>query len=276
MLRCIAGFSFIAIVGMSFGVFADNRVQTRLISDFETARAGSTIRVGEQFEIPELSHIYWRNPGDSGLATGIEWMVDDSVEVGALSWPAPRQFSIEGLENEAYFGYTRRALLYSEIKVPDGAALNASVVIRAKAYWLLCEDDGVCTPEEKELFISIRVQEESRLAYESTLFDRWAAEVPEAAKSGRVKWTLEPSLAMTVVPPKGMDILGSVGKRALRFVPNDGGGWTGTRDDDGKVRFEPNYSGDKANGGVLVLPIRNRLSGEQFVRFLAVKAPETP
>ncbi|MFP6597065.1 MAG: protein-disulfide reductase DsbD domain-containing protein [Candidatus Hydrogenedentota bacterium] len=276
MLRCLAGFSFIAIAGMSFGVLADNRVQTRLISDFETARAGSTIRVGVQFEIPERSHIYWRNPGDSGLATGVEWMVDESVEVGTLRWPAPRQFSIEGLENEAYFGYMRRALLYSEIKVPDDAVLNASVVIRAKVYWLLCEDDGVCTPEDKELFISIRVQGESRLAYESTVFDRWAGEVPEATKSGRVEWTLESGLAMTVMPPKGTDILDSIGGRVLRFVPNEGGAWTGTRNDEGKVRFEPNYKGEKANGGVLVLPIRNRLSGEQFVHFLAVKAPDTP
>jgi DsbC/DsbD-like thiol-disulfide interchange protein len=276
MRQFFVGLALVLFTGFSSGVLAENRVKATLISDVETAVAGSTIRVGVLFEIPAGGHIYWHNPGDSGLATGIEWTMEDSLSVGNLEWPAPRQFSIEGLANEAYFGYTGQVLLFSDITLSKDAALKSTIEIHAKAYWLLCLDDGVCIPEDLELKISIPIVEESRKAYEATLFDQFAEQVPEPGGPNEIIWTVEPTLSVAFVKSEGLQSTGLPWEPRPRFVPNEGGAWKNTSSHRGKIVFEPEYEGDKATGGVLILPLRDRNSGKEYERYIEVEAPDTP
>jgi hypothetical protein len=46
-------------------------VGARLVSDTASLEPGSTVRVGVLFEMEPGWHVYWKNPGDSGLATEV-------------------------------------------------------------------------------------------------------------------------------------------------------------------------------------------------------------
>lgn len=267
------------LVGVCFGAAAENRVKARLVSNVESAEPGSRILVGVLFDIPERAHIYWRNPGDTGLATEVKWITDDTLHPGALQWPSPRSFTLEGL-NETYFGYTRQVLLFSEFAIPKSVSNVGASTINAEVQWLLCLDDGVCIPEDQALTMQIPVQEESRKAYESTLFDRFSAEVPGGDLPGTVSWSGEGSTTLTIELDAGLQVGKSVDGRGAAFFPNSGGGWSiqddAANNDGRRVVFQADYSGDRGNGGVLVLPVTRMIDSTEKVHYIVVKSPETP
>lgn len=263
----------IPILLFTIGATAENRVQAKLISDAETAEAGSAISIGVFFDIPERAHIYWRNPGDSGLATGVEWETSSGIEAGELKWPVPRQFSVEGL-NEAYFGYTDEVLLFSRFQIPKNLADGTTFTIKANVQWLLCLDDGVCLPEDAELEISIPAHEESRKAYEATMFAKYAPQVPTSkSKSGfrgQVLWTEETTLAVIVELPEGDKKFEST-----KFFPFNGGGWS-EEVAAGRIIFKPDYKGDAFKGGVVVLRAIGDGKSEQHIYIIELKGPSSP
>jgi thiol:disulfide interchange protein DsbD len=60
-------------------------------------------------------HVYWKNPGDTGLATKLAWR---GGEAGPVAWPAPSAFDEDGLVT---YGYAEPVLLASELRLAPGA-----------------------------------------------------------------------------------------------------------------------------------------------------------
>ncbi len=58
-------------------------------------------------------HTYWRNPGDSGLPTTLEWKLPAGVEAGPIEWPAPHVLPAGPLVN---YGYDGEVLLLVELR----------------------------------------------------------------------------------------------------------------------------------------------------------------
>lgn len=94
-------------------------------------------------------HTYWRNPGDSGQPTQIEWKLPPGWIAGPIQWPRPERLPIGPLLN---FGYEGEVLLLSDITVPAGAAVPAE--LSAFATWLVCNESR-CVPEEAELRLEL-------------------------------------------------------------------------------------------------------------------------
>src|SRR5690625_1049358 len=95
----------------------DGRVASKLIFSAVEVKPGDTFRVGVAFEIDPSWYIYWQNPGDAGIPTYIDWKAED-VTFGPLEWAAPSAFITE---EQASYGYKRRAVLYSEAPVRSDA-----------------------------------------------------------------------------------------------------------------------------------------------------------
>lgn len=264
------------MVTFSVAAHSENKVSTKLVSNVETAEPGVTIQVGVLFDLPPRSHIYWRNPGESGFATGVEWSVDAALEVGDLQWPAPKQFEVEGLD-ESYFGYTNETLLFSEVTVPKTVAVGNKLTIHVKAYWLLCLDDGVCIPEDAELSLEIPVHAESRKAYESTLFSRYGEMVPEATgKRNRpltVTWKKESPESIEITLAKGWTLHNST--HGPRFFPGDGGPWI-PKISSGKVTFHPKYKGEDVSEGILSFSMEEKSSGKHSLYNLRLSVDASP
>ncbi|MEE2829577.1 MAG: protein-disulfide reductase DsbD domain-containing protein [Myxococcota bacterium] len=99
------------------------RVELRLVE----AGAGELALV---FDIEEGWHIYWHNPGDSGMATTARLQPGDA----APRFPGPQRFvSEEG--NLVTYGYSGRTALF--FTAPKD---REELVPRAEARWLVCRE----------------------------------------------------------------------------------------------------------------------------------------
>ena len=118
-------------------------VRAMLVSEVAAVTPGSSFWIGLRFEIRPGWHTYWTNPGDSGLATSIEWQLPDGMVAGDIRWPVPQRFRVGGLMN---YGYADEVVLLTRMSPWPRAAQAGSVTLIANARWLVCEE--ICVPEE--------------------------------------------------------------------------------------------------------------------------------
>ena len=85
-------------------------------------------------------HIYWKNPGETGLPTQIAWDLPRGVNAGPIAWPLPQRFETDGIIN---FGYSRLVTLLVPLRA--GVAVSRAVA-RARISWLACAE--MCSPGE--------------------------------------------------------------------------------------------------------------------------------
>ena len=107
-------------------------------------------------------HTYWRNPGDSGLPTELQWKLPEGMLAGHLIWPVPRQIPIGTLAN---FGYEDTLLLVTPIQMsksfkPKGP--ESSVQIELHASWLVCQKE--CIPQEGDFSLKLPLQSGTSMA----------------------------------------------------------------------------------------------------------------
>ncbi|RJP72011.1 MAG: protein-disulfide reductase, partial [Comamonadaceae bacterium] len=70
----------------------------------EGATPGKPVWVGLQLTHAPGWHTYWKNSGDSGLPTELQWTLPAGVTAGPIAWPTPRKFPIGNLANYGYDG----------------------------------------------------------------------------------------------------------------------------------------------------------------------------
>jgi len=155
------------------------KVRARLLVDSEVVEPAGSLRVGVLFDLEPRWHMYWRNPGQSGLPTEVAWYVN-GVDIGPLRWPAPRVFS-EAEGSITTYGYEDRVLLWSRAVVRPGVA--GQVVLRAETKFLVCRIQ--CVPGEISLERTVRVGSPARTAAaeELELFGIWEERLPIPPKA---------------------------------------------------------------------------------------------
>jgi hypothetical protein len=124
------------------------RVRASLVAGSAEDRPGSTIHLGVRFEIEDGWHIYWRYPGDAGLATDIQWQLPAGWVAGPLLWPTPISFVQSG--DLAGYGYEDEVVLASAVEIGAGVRPEN---IGAEVSWLACKD--VCVVGSAKLDSSV-------------------------------------------------------------------------------------------------------------------------
>ena len=64
-------------------------VEASLISERASVAPGVPFHVGIRMKIRRGWHIYWKNPGDSGLPPRITWTLPKGFVAGPIEWPIP-------------------------------------------------------------------------------------------------------------------------------------------------------------------------------------------
>ena len=113
---------------------------------------GKPLWLGLLIEHQPHWHTYWKNPGDSGLPTTLEWQLPQAFRADAIQWPTPNKLPIGPLMN---FGYEGRLLLPVAVNVPADFK-SASLDIKLHAEWLVCKD--VCIPESGDFTLNLPAQ----------------------------------------------------------------------------------------------------------------------
>ncbi len=131
-------------------IFAEPRVRASLLSELTTVKPGDHLWLALRFDIDPGWHTYWRNPGDSGEPTRIQWDLPAGVKAGAIQWPYPHRIPYGSLVN---FGYEGSVLHLIRLDVPATWEAGNPIPVTANASWLVCAD--VCIPEAAQLRVEI-------------------------------------------------------------------------------------------------------------------------
>lgn len=177
---------------------------------FAVPAGDGTIYAGLHLSLDPAWHSYWKNPGDSGMATRIDWELPEGFTAGPILWPVPRRIYLPPLMS---YGFEGDVVLLTRIHAPssvlqDDAQANAR--ISARVEWLECKE--ICLPGEGrfELEIAPRMfREQSRAVDRLQRFlprefggqDGAAAELRITGESLSVRATLPPGLSAENLDP---------------------------------------------------------------------------
>ena len=117
--------------------------------------AGKTVWVGLQLAHQPHWHTYWKNSGDSGLPTSLNWTLPTGVLAGDIAWPVPKKLPIGNLAN---YGYENKVLLPVPLTItPDfkPSPINPELEVRLQANWLVCKLE--CVPQDGEFVLRLPV-----------------------------------------------------------------------------------------------------------------------
>jgi thiol:disulfide interchange protein len=146
----LALFAVLALPAAAAPVRTDN-AEAELVAEVAAIAPGQPFQAALRLVPRQGWHTYWRNPGDSGMATTLDWALPGGFTAGDIVWPAPRALPYGPLTN---YGYDREHWLLVTLTPP--ADLTApSVTLKTRADWLVCEE--ICIPEGADLELTLPV-----------------------------------------------------------------------------------------------------------------------
>lgn len=128
--------------------------EASLIAERTTVVPGDRFMAALKLDLDEGGwHVYWKNPGDSGLPPEIsKWTLPEGVNAGDFHWPAPHAIPLATLMN---YGYEHEVVLPFEVSVPQTMQPGQTLEMTADATWLICLE--TCIPEQATLKLSLPI-----------------------------------------------------------------------------------------------------------------------
>jgi len=162
--------------------------KAELVSDVASIRPGEVFWVALRLEMDKSWHTYWKNPGDSGLATSIRWRLPNGFTAGEIKWPHPLVIKVPPLVT---YGYEGEVFLLTEIRAPNSLTLGNVEKIAAEVQWLACQVN--CIPGKARLSLSVSVSEHVKANPEwAKIFSQTRSERPLLTSEWDIKVLTSP------------------------------------------------------------------------------------
>ncbi|MET0547591.1 MAG: protein-disulfide reductase DsbD domain-containing protein, partial [Caulobacterales bacterium] len=190
-------------------------VEITLVADKAEAAPGDTVNIAFVQRIRPGWHTYWRNPGDAGEPTRINWTLPKGYSVGDIIWPAPERIPVGPLANYGFKGEVR---LVSPLTVPKTAKPGDLAQIKASATWQVCEE--VCIPEGASVDLVIRIAAQGKADPQGAALVQSALD----AAPKLVEWpaSFDPASAVLSVQSPELAQVAQKGElRGVAFYPYD-------------------------------------------------------
>ena len=148
--------------------------EARLVVDSFSSEKDSIISLGVLINLQDDWHIYWRNPGDSGLPTDIELSLPNGITASEIKFPIPKIFASEEIVN---YGYGHQVLFLFDVNVPENYSLQ-EINISAKINSLICKE--MCKAFDTTVTISLDMSKDFTAEESiSRLFEATRKMIPE-------------------------------------------------------------------------------------------------
>lgn len=196
-------------IGLSISLFVfsgalaevqkSEHVKAQLVSEVQSIKPGQSFWVALRLQMEEHWHTYWKNPGDSGLPTEIEWNLPTGFEAGEIQWPYPQKFEEAQLVS---FGYEGEVFLLTEIKPPETIESGLMAKISASVDWLVCKE--FCVSGHADLSIAMPVKEEEPIMNEQWIdhFKRTRKNLPRTPSDWKIRASAtENQILIQAIPP---------------------------------------------------------------------------
>jgi len=118
--------------------------------------SANTVWVGLQLVHKPQWHTYWKNSGDSGQPTQLQWTLPAGVTAGDIAWPLPKKIPIGTLANYGFEGTVLLPVPLTITPAFKAPLLSGDIDVKLKAAWLVCKKE--CIPEEGEFALKIPVK----------------------------------------------------------------------------------------------------------------------
>lgn len=118
------------------------RAQSVLAAETAGVAPGGRLDLVFHQELKEGWHVYWANPGDSGLPLDFKWSLPPGFAHSEITYPTPQRIPLPPLVN---YGHTGKPTFRVSLQAPDDARVGDAADIRLEATWLICAD--ICVPE---------------------------------------------------------------------------------------------------------------------------------
>jgi thiol:disulfide interchange protein DsbD len=179
-----------------------------LVPEHDALEPGRPLTIGLHLKMEPEWHTYWKNPGDSGLPTKIEWRLPEGFRAGPIEWPRPTRLPAGPLMS---YAYEHEVLLLTRIDVPETLPAGETK-IGALVKWLECKE--ACLPGKAELEIALPNAKggAAPLAQWASSFAKSRAQLPEKA----------PQLSLEAIaggPALALSVGGLVDPREAYFFP---------------------------------------------------------
>lgn len=177
------------------------QLRARLLLSSPSVVKGTQRRLGVLLDLEPGWHVYWRNPGGTGIAPELGLAADGST-IGEIAWPAPQTFAeADGLFTT--WGYQGSVLLSAPLLARSPSIVNQAgeagksgtdvPMARANARVLICRTQ--CVPAEFELSTPLDSALAPRdQAIVDRLFEDSLAQVPISAAliglEAQAHWTI--------------------------------------------------------------------------------------
>lgn len=195
------------------------QVEVKLLPETRSVHPGEPFRVAIRFAVARGWHVYWTNPGESGLPTEVRWELPRGFGAGDSRWTHPERLEVYSSVVHAYRG---EAVVVTEIRPPPRAAAGGRAELRAHLTWGVCRE--VCIPQEARVSVRLPVRASTpraSRAWRSTVMPA-EARLPEALPGWRLRaWRTEGGVVLRVLPAPGR----SLPPGPITFFPADG--WAG-------------------------------------------------
>ncbi|MBI1300731.1 MAG: disulfide bond formation protein DsbD [Alphaproteobacteria bacterium] len=208
---------FLAFLPLRGQAQDNNQRYSEIIAKAETLNTAGveTILVATEIKMAKDWHVYWKNPGDSGLPVQIEWDLPEEFEIGNIQWPTPDKISYDILVN---YGYYDTLVLLQELKIPK-VFPEGPIHIKGKVNVLICNE--ICIPESSDLSLILNdpaAIPENLTAY----FEQAKSKMPESKKGVFEYYEIANHLVVTITP-QDQTILADVIADKLEFFPEQWG-----------------------------------------------------
>jgi len=216
-VNAIRFYFLVFVLGCNVLTARAEHTQVRLVPSAASARPGETVWVAIPLHMEAGWHTYWRNPGESGMATTIKWTLPPGVTAGAVRWPVPEKSVEAGIT--AYIYKNEVALLVPLTLAPD--LKPGPVELKAKLSWLECAAE--CVPGEATATATIMVGPSTLAANDAASVVAWEKALPAAGlaptttawweagaatnqtRSLRLQWQATPGVAEADFYPEAND-----------------------------------------------------------------------
>ncbi len=150
---------YILIFLSFFGLFHSSAVQAQshnpryselsITPERYQVNSGDTLTVAIEQIIAPHWHTYWKNPGDSGAPSRVNWQLPEGWSVSEIQWPVPQKIPYGPLLNYGYSNYTA---LLQDLHVPQNYD-GSPVELKATVEVLVCQD--ICIPEYDDFTLTL-------------------------------------------------------------------------------------------------------------------------
>lgn len=155
-------------------------VQVFLFSENSSIQPGNPFWVIIRLQAQKGWHSYWKNPGEAGMPTQVEWELPAGFQADEVQWPYPQKIEEGGIVS---YGYSDTVDLL--VRITPSASLSGTnnATLKAMVNWMVCHES--CVPGSSSIELVLPVKEAAPVASSAnlTLFATARKHIPQEKKN---------------------------------------------------------------------------------------------